>query len=81
MLSRAERETQAVYRRVFGTKEGQWVLGHLLTDMHFFNTTENEKEQVLSNYARVLLKRLGILNGQTIEEVVASFMKIHPKDD
>ena len=81
MLSRAEREIRQAYRRVFGTKEGMVVLGHLLTDLHFFDTTENEKEQVLSNYARVILKRIGILNEQTIEELVASFMKIHPKDD
>jgi len=81
LLSRAEREIRQAYRRVFGTKEGMMVLAHLLADLHFFDTTENEKEQVLSNYARVILKRLGILNEQTIEEVVASFMKIHPKDD
>lgn len=81
MISRQDREIRQAYRRVFNTKEGMVVLGHLLTDMHFFDTVENEAEQALSNYARVILKRIGILNEQTIEEVVAAFMKIHPKDN
>lgn len=74
----AEEIIQA-YRTVFDTSTGQQVLGHMLTELHFFDEIiSSEEERVLANYGRKLLNRMGIWNAWNIDEIMRALCRIQP---
>ncbi len=58
---------QRIFRHVFTTDEGKFVLNVLLSDLRYFRQAENESDHVLCDYAKQLLReRLGIENTEVI---------------
>jgi len=56
-------ELQAMFRRVFGTKEGAIVLSAILQDLGWNTKTTTPEAGALKNYASHLLQeRLGVTN-------------------
>jgi hypothetical protein len=74
--------TKDLYRSVFGTPNGIRVLTHLLTEMSFFTPYPNEKEQILSNYAKRILENCGIYrdNSDDLESLITAMFNIPFKD-
>ena len=71
---------QLLYRKTFGTPEGQVVLAHMLTELNFFDEIiENPEEIALSNYARRLLMHCRIWNELNVSDLVKKFFDIAPK--
>lgn len=66
-MTREEFNIQLAYRNVFlATQDGRNVLTHMLTVLHYFDTLDpdNPEEIALHNYAKVLLKTLGIFEAE-----------------
>lgn len=62
------------FREVFGTEHGKIVLGVILEDLYYFNSTGNERTAALSDYAKKLLaERLRINN---TKKIVDAFFNI-----
>lgn len=69
------------YRRVFSTPEGRRVLGHMLVELHFFDEIiDNPEEIALSNYARRLLRNLGIWKGLNVPGIIDAFFELKEKE-
>lgn len=70
-------EITARYIKVFGTTEGQLVLSDILVNLGFFEYNQTDPVALeRMNFARFLLKRLGILDPIKVESLVGSLMKI-----
>ena len=68
----ANKKLVSYFREVFGTYKGQIVLGVLLEDLYYFNSTPSERTAALSDYAKTLIReRLGI--NDTRKQVEALF--------
>lgn len=52
-------EWQTRYRNLFSTPQGKAVLMDMLGELNFFNYTNDERDMVLSNYAKRLLYLCG----------------------
>ncbi|MCL2832104.1 MAG: hypothetical protein FWD78_02945 [Treponema sp.] len=60
-----------ICRQVFNTPDGKIVLVMLLTDLFFFDSANNKKEQALNNYAKFLIReRLGINDTKSITDFI-----------
>jgi hypothetical protein len=71
---------QLLYRKVFGTPEGQIVIAHMLTELHFFDEIIEDPEEIaLSNYARRLLMHCRIWNELNVSDLVDKFFGIAPR--
>lgn len=70
-------EITARYIKVFGTVEGQIVLSDILVNLGFFDYNQTDPIALeRMNFARFLLKRLGILEPIKVENLVGSLMAI-----
>ena len=59
-------------RHVFNTDDGKIVLNLLLTDLFFYDQTQNEKEQALNEYAKFFIReRLGVGGTKTLTDFIA----------
>lgn len=67
----AEELRVSYFREVFGTQHGKIVLGTILEDLYYFNSTPTERTAALSDYAKTLLaKRLKINNTRKMVEAL-----------
>lgn len=84
-MTKDQRAIRQLYRSVFNgesTKaEGQELLAHLLVDMGYFNEIETEEERILHNYAQKIVKRVGIIQADTIDQYVAKLLETRPTDN
>ncbi len=71
-----EKEVQQKYRNLFKTPEGEDVLSHLLTMLHYFDEIVNEDDRVLRNFAITLLDILGIAEVMKPRKFVETFLRI-----
>jgi hypothetical protein len=70
-------EIQELYRSVFGTKNGREVLAHMLAELNFFDEiAQTEEEVTRSNYARHLLRILGVWRGKNVDKIVDAFLQM-----
>lgn len=60
------RDKQNDYRTVFSTAEGKRVLSDMLFNLGFMNPVQDERDQVLNNYAIELLTILGIRHSDNL---------------
>jgi len=60
-MTTGERHLAAYRNTLLAREDGRYVLGHLLTRLHFFSKCETEAEMALRNIAIELLEDLGIL--------------------
>ncbi len=75
-------ETQAVFRECFGTPAGKKCFAVMLIELDFFNTKkETEAEMARSNYAAMLLKKLGVFRPENEFNVAESIMNMSFKGD
>ena len=74
------RDVKEAYRRVFSSPEGQRVLAHMLVSLGFFNEIppESTEEIARQNYARELLRILGMLtdNAGEVQELIKGWFDI-----
>jgi hypothetical protein len=83
---RAERERaqqaeldkiEGLYRSVFNTEDGRWVLMDILNDLGMWSATvEGVDEVALQNYARLLLQKCGAWQAQRLPDIMASILGI-----
>lgn len=68
------------YRECFSTAAGKKVLAHLLADMGFFDDNVKPEEIILQNYARKILKNLGILHIENVQGMVEKLFELPIKE-
>lgn len=71
-----EDEVKRMYREVFGTRVGKEVLAHMLVELGFFNEIVTDEQKVLANYARRILKIMGVIQPKNINDIIESLMNI-----
>ena len=76
-MDKKEKEIIRFYRDVFGSEKGKLVLSHMLVELHYFDEIENQEEAILSNYAKRLLRHIGVLKGETVKAFVDRLMEIN----
>jgi hypothetical protein len=77
-VGKRRRRTEA-YRRVFATPAGRIVLTDMLNDLGAISgRIESEEDRVLNNYARTLLKKIGIWKGRNIYHLTDALLKDVP---
>ena len=59
-MNKQEKDMRLAYRNVFGTPQGQRVLGHMLEELSFFGYSLNDEQRVNANYAKHLLDLCGL---------------------
>jgi len=66
------------YREVFSSLKGKRVLGHMLTEMGFFDEVNLDDKMAISlqNYAKHLLYRCGLIRSDVLYDVVSQLFKI-----
>lgn len=73
----AEKEVRDRYRRVFSGPHGNWVLTHMLVELgHFDTVSGSEAEVARQNYAKRILKHLGVLSAPQVENIVRGLMSM-----
>jgi hypothetical protein len=77
------KEIRESYRRVFMNRDGQAVLTHILSELHFFDEVVEGNEVVLANFARRLLYFIGVWDSKNLEDqsLIQSFLRIPLKDE
>lgn len=75
--NQADYERAQMYVAVFGSVTGRKVLEHMLSELHFFDETAGEEEEILRNYARRLLAIMGIWRPVNAEGLVNGLMNIN----
>lgn len=78
MADKATRETWALYRRVFGTPDGQAVLVDLLNDLGWFASDPAAIEPVMLAEANTILRRLGANDISNFKQMVEGIMQTLP---
>lgn len=69
----ADRKLSSYFREVFSTPHGKIVLGVILEDLYYFNSTPNERTAALSDYAKKLIaERLKINNSKKMVDALLS---------
>lgn len=70
-------EIKALYRELFNSRLGREVLAHMLVELGYFNeVVESPEERAHFNYARHLLKIMGIIQPRNVVKMVDSLMMI-----
>jgi extradiol dioxygenase family protein len=69
-------EVKRMYREVFGTRVGREVLAHMLVELGFFNEIVTDEQKILCNYARRLLKLMGVLQPKNINDITDALMNV-----
>ncbi len=73
--------TQSRYRECFSTAAGKRVLGYLLADMGFFdNDLTTVEEMAVANYAKTILKNLGVFELSNADSFVNKLFEIPTKE-
>ena len=79
-LSPEDKEVRTAYRNLFSTSHGQKVLAHMLVKLNWFSTAPTEEAIVLQNFAKWLLKTIGVFEPDNVESIVRLFFQIPLKD-
>lgn len=74
---KAEYELAQLYMATFNTVVGRQVLEHMLAELHFFDETVGEVEEIRRNYARRLLAIMGVWRPVNAEQIVNRIMTIN----
>ena len=70
-------EVRQAYRNVFSTKDGQFVLAHILSELSYFDTAiEGERAQGRQDYARRLLWVMGIHDSRNVLPLVQKLLEL-----
>ena len=69
-------EVKRLYREVFGTRQGKEVLAHMLVELGFFNEIQTDEQKFLCNYARHLLKLMGVFQPKNINDITEALMNV-----
>jgi len=69
-------ETRRDLFLTFSTPHGKRVLLLILADLHFFDEAVGPEEIALSNYARKLLFKMGVLDEQNVGNIVSTVVKL-----
>lgn len=70
-------EITARYIKVFGTTEGRLVLTDILVNLGFFDYNQTDPVALeRMNFARFLLKRLGIFDPVRVDTIVSNLMQL-----
>ena len=69
-------EVKRMYREVFGTRVGREVLAHMLVELGFFSEHIVDEQVFLCNYARHILKLMGVLQPKNINDITDALMNI-----
>lgn len=75
--AKAEYELAQQYMAVFNSTVGRKVLEHMLVELHFFDETVGEAEEIRRNYARRLLAIMGIWRPVNVEEIVSNILNVN----
>ena len=73
----AEYELAQQYMAVFNSVVGRKVLEHMLAELHFFDETAGEVEEIRRNYARRLLAIMGVWRPVNAEEIVSGLLTVN----
>ncbi len=82
LYEKQQRElTDAAFRNLFATPQGSKVLAVILEDLGFYRFSANDGDRVLNNFAKSLLTRCGLWQGNKNYEIVnALYNTIRPGD-
>lgn len=75
--AKAEYELAQKYMATFNTVVGRQVLEHMLAELHFFDETVGEEEEIKRNYARRLLAIMGVWRPVNAEEIVSGILNVN----
>ena len=67
---------QQQYFQVFDGAAGQVVLSDILNDLHVFDALVTDEDAILNTYGKLLLYKIGIIQGDNTGEIVKSLMLI-----
>ncbi len=67
---------QRQYFSVFSGTAGQAVLADILQDLHAFGEIVNDEDVALNNYSRLLLAKIGVIQGENAADIVNALMPI-----
>jgi len=73
----------ADYMAAFSTPEGRRVLAHMMTELGFFDTVDDEGERILRNYAVRILRIMNAISGDTVPAWIGKMIDlahIKPKE-
>ena len=71
---------QQQYFQVFDGPVGQAVLADILNDLHVFDALVTDEDANLNNYGKLLLSKIGIIQGDNIGEIVKLLMGIAKRE-
>jgi hypothetical protein len=69
-------ELLLLYRRVFGSDEGQQVLQDILEDLKYFDTVESVNDATLHNAAKMLLFKCGMIQDFQVGAFIKSLFQL-----
>jgi hypothetical protein len=75
--AKAEYELAQLYMATFNTVPGRKVLEHMLAELHFFDETVGEVEDIRRNYARRLLAIMGVWRPVNAEAIVENLLTVN----
>lgn len=67
---------QQQYFQVFSGLAGQIVLADILEDLHVFDALATDEDAILNTYGKLLLSKIGIIQGDNTGEIVKVLMGI-----
>jgi len=74
-------ETQRYFRECFSTPAGRVVLGIILADLGYFDDDLNPEEVCRENYAKTILKYMGLANKDTLRSFINHLIEIPVKQE
>jgi hypothetical protein len=69
-------QTQQYFRECFSTPAGRVVLGIILNDLGYFDDNLHPEEVCKANYAKTILKYMGLANIDTLRSFVDRLISI-----
>lgn len=67
---------QDIFKRLFSTNDGKFVLNVLLSDLRYFRSATTDEEKALSEYAKILLReRLGLKDTQSMTNSILETLR------
>jgi hypothetical protein len=73
--------TQRYFRECFSTDAGKVTLGIILADLGYFDDDLNPEEFCKYNYAKTILKYMGLSDKDTLKSFVDGLMNIPVKQE
>jgi hypothetical protein len=74
-------ETQRYFRECFSTPAGKVVLGIILADLGYFDDNLAPEEVCKANYAKTILKYMGLCDKDTLRSFVDGLINIPVKQE